>query len=155
MSRRRRSVTIIALVAIAAMMPLALLSVWSQRASAIGLVEGRLADCPKTNNCVCTQDKDARRRLDPIKITCSSREAIRRLESVVGEMPGAEVRTRQENYLHVEFTSKFFRFVDDAEFLIDEAAGLIHFRSASRVGRSDFGVNRRRMEIVREKFAAL
>ena len=60
-----------------------------------------------------------------------------------------------EAYLHYEFTSLLLRFVDDVEFLFDEATKTVHFRSASRTGYSDLGVNRRRMEqmqaLVREK----
>ena len=58
-------------------------------------------------------------------------------------------------YLHVEFTSAIFRFVDDVEFLFDAGSGTIHMRSASRAGYSDFGVNRRRMEAIRSQFDAL
>jgi uncharacterized protein (DUF1499 family) len=60
--------------------------------------------------------------------------------------------TVEDRYIHAEFTSALFRFVDDVEFQIDAESGLIHFRSASRVGRSDLGVNRKRMESIRMAF---
>ena len=61
----------------------------------------------------------------------------------------------EERYIHTEFTSAFFRFVDDVEFLLDDGTRTIHVRSASRVGYSDFGVNRRRVEELRSRFDAL
>lgn len=75
---------------------------------------------------------------------------MRRIKTVVAEMPRAKIVILENNYLHVEFRSAFFRFVDDVEFLIDPEEQLIHFRSASRVGYSDFGVNRDRMERIRK-----
>jgi uncharacterized protein (DUF1499 family) len=62
------------------------------------------------------------------------------------------VVARTESYLHAEFTSLFFRFVDDVEFLVDDAAKVIHVRSASRLGRSDLGVNRKRVERIRARW---
>ena len=61
--------------------------------------------------------------------------------------------SESEDYIHFEFTSSFFRFVDDVEFLLDEESELVHFRSASRVGRSDLGVNRSRMKKITELLA--
>jgi uncharacterized protein (DUF1499 family) len=70
-------------------------------------------------------------------------------------MPRARVVKDEGNYMHAEFTSRIFRFVDDVEFVIDDAHKVIHFRSASRLGYSDFGVNRKRMEEIRKRFDAL
>ena len=67
-------------------------------------------------------------------------------------MPRSKVVSNKENFLHVEFTSKIFRFVDDVEFYFNEP-GVIHFRSASRIGYSDMGVNRDRIEEIRHLFA--
>ena len=87
--------------------------------------------------------------MEPIPFTGSSDEAMQHIEDLVTETPRAKIVTVEDNYLHVEFESAFFRFVDDVEFLIDPEGQLIHFRSASRVGYSDLGVNRRRMEQIR------
>lgn len=73
---------------------------------------------------------------------------MERLKSIVAGMPRAKVVSSTDRYLHAEFTSALFRFVDDVEFLIDPDAKQIHFRSASRVGYSDLGANRRRMEAI-------
>jgi uncharacterized protein (DUF1499 family) len=114
------------------------------------VTNGRLAVCPASPNCVSTQATDAEHRMQPIPLTGSADEAMQRIQAVVAKMPRTKIVTAEDNYLHVEFQSALFRFVDDVEFLIDPDEQLIHFRSASRVGHSDFGVNRRRMEQFRK-----
>ncbi|MFM7833527.1 MAG: DUF1499 domain-containing protein, partial [Planctomycetaceae bacterium] len=74
------------------------------------------------------------------------------LAEIVREMPRTTVVEQTGEYLRVEFRSRLFRFCDDVEFYHDRRSGLVHFRSASRVGHSDLGVNRRRMEQIREEF---
>jgi uncharacterized protein (DUF1499 family) len=66
-------------------------------------------------------------------------------------MPRSHVVTEQEDYIHAEFASAVFGFVDDVEFIVDAAAHIIHVRSAARVGYFDLGVNRRRVEDIRGK----
>jgi uncharacterized protein (DUF1499 family) len=73
---------------------------------------------------------------------------------VIGAVPRLKIVTESGDYLHAEATSLIFRFVDDVEFFVDREAKVIHFRSASRVGHSDLGVNRARMENIREAFQA-
>lgn len=80
--------------------------------------------------------------------------SLERLKQIVAAMPRAKIVSTSDDYLHAEFTSAIFRFVDDVEFLIDPAAGVIHFRSASRIGYSDLGANRRRMEDLRRRWEA-
>ena len=81
------------------------------------------------------------------------RETSRRLiMSVVGAMPRTTLVTDEDHYLHYEFRSRVFGFVDDVEFLFDDAAASIQFRSASRTGYSDFGVNRSRMTAISEAY---
>ena len=67
----------------------------------------------------------------------------------MADLPRAKLVEEDEDYLHYEFTSLLLRFVDDVEFVFDDATRTIHFRSASRTGYSDLGVNRRRMEEIR------
>lgn len=74
---------------------------------------------------------------------------MHRLKDVIRSLPRTQLVEENEGYLHYEFTSLLLRFVDDVEFLFDEGTKTIHFRSASRTGYSDFGVNRRRMEEIR------
>jgi uncharacterized protein (DUF1499 family) len=79
-------------------------------------------------------------------------EARARLLAVLAAAPRAKVVTVEEGYVHAEFRSAFFHFVDDVEFLFDEPTRRLHFRSASRLGRKDFGVNRKRMEELGREF---
>jgi uncharacterized protein (DUF1499 family) len=76
---------------------------------------------------------------------------IARLAQIVEGMEGARIVERRPDYLYVQFTTKLMRFVDDTEFWFDPAAGVIHVRSASRIGGKDFGVNRARIEAIRER----
>jgi uncharacterized protein (DUF1499 family) len=78
---------------------------------------------------------------------------MERLHDIVAALPRAQIIVSETDYLYVEFTSRVFRFVDDVEFLTDPTESVIHVRSASRVGHSDFGANRRRVEQIRTKFA--
>jgi uncharacterized protein (DUF1499 family) len=129
-----------------------MMSFFSYKPSNLGMIDGRLADCPASPNCVSTQAVDADHRMEPIPFTSSPDEMMQRIEAVIAEMTQTKIVTTEGNYLHAEFRSALFRFVDDVEFLIDPESQLVHFRSVSRVGYSDFGVNRRRMEEIREAF---
>ena len=113
---------------------------------ALGAEGGRLTPCPDTPNCVSTrEDEDDGHRIDPIPFAGSAEEAMIAITETVEGMPRTEVVGREGDYLRAEFTSRIFRFVDDVEFWVDGEEGLIHFRSVSRVGRSDMGVSRERM----------
>jgi uncharacterized protein (DUF1499 family) len=131
-----------------------LLRLTSRRPDDLGAHDGKLTPCPSTPNCVCSQSDDAEHRIEPLTFSGPADEAMRRLRAALATFPRVHIVTETGRYLHAEFTSLIFRFVDDVEFLIDEAAGVIHCRSASRVGRSDLGVNRRRIEAIRQAFAA-
>lgn len=109
----------------------------------------RLAPCPSSPNCVSTLSTSDRHRIAPYRYRGSLDEAKRLLKEVVGAQRGARIVKEDETYLHVEFTSRIFRFVDDVEFVFEDETKTIHFRSASRTGYSDFGVNRNRMEEIR------
>ncbi len=118
----------------------------SRGSNRLGVVEGRLSPCPASPNCVSTQAENARQPMAPIPWSGPPAAAIEVIANLVEAMPRARVVTKTDHYLHAEFTTLLFRFVDDVEFFVDETAGAIHYRSASRVGHSDLGVNRRRME---------
>lgn len=90
----------------------------------------------------------------PIKYSGSGKEAFAKLEAIVRAMDGATVVTKQDNYLYAEFQTKVLKFIDDVEFVLDEPAGVIQMRSASRLGRKDLGANRTRLEAIRSKFNA-
>jgi uncharacterized protein (DUF1499 family) len=136
------------LLALAAL--LALLSARATRPANLGINNGRLAPCPDTPNCACSQASDDAHRIEPLRYKGNAVEAMARLRAVLEAWPRTRVLTATDDYLHAECASLVFRFVDDVEFLLDRGAGVIHCRSASRAGRSDLGVNRRRLEAIRE-----
>jgi uncharacterized protein (DUF1499 family) len=105
-----------------------------------------LAPCSDSPNCVSTQSRDAGRAMPPLPYLKSAEESMERLVAIVREMKRVAIVSATSSYLHVEFRSAFFRFVDDVQFVLDDSARVIHFRSASRTGYYDFGVNRRRMQ---------
>ena len=90
--------------------------------------------------------------MEPIPYDGSPAEAIQRITSIIEAEPRTKIVTQRPDYIHAEFTSALFRFVDDVEFLFDAEKKVIHFRSASRVGYSDLGANRRRMEEIRSRW---
>ena len=118
-----------------------------------GLRDGALAPCPATPNCVSTEAADPTQRMPPLAFAGSAEAARARLRAVLAAMHGGRVVDERGSYLRAEFTTRLLRFVDDVEFLVDADARVIRFRSASRVGRSDFGTNRRRMQEVARRFA--
>ncbi|MBR9986084.1 MAG: DUF1499 domain-containing protein [Desulfosarcina sp.] len=117
----------------------------------IGLNGGRLTPCSDKPNCVISQGGDKQHHIDPITYEGGKNVALETIKQVVQGMAGTRIMTQTDHYLHVEFRSKIMRFVDDVEFFFPDAA-IIHMRSASRVGYSDFGVNRKRLERIRELF---
>jgi uncharacterized protein (DUF1499 family) len=131
------------------------MSIFSRKPANLGVTNGRLAPCPSSPNCVSTQATSPQHRMEPIPFEGSRDEAIQRVKSIIEAEPRAKIVTQRPDYIHVEFTSAIFRFVDDVEFFFDEENRVIHFRSASRVGYSDLGVNRKRMEAIRSKFKTL
>ena len=135
-------------------MAFAVMSLTSQRPKTLGVRGGRLAVCPDSPNCVSTQADRETQRMDSIPLTTEAAEAVSAIKRVVSAMPRCQVITADEHYLHAEFTSALFRFVDDVEFFIDVEQRVIHFRSASRVGHSDLGVNRQRMQTIVKLFQA-
>ena len=135
--------------------PLLMVSCAGTSPSGLGMRDGKLAPCPKSPNCVSTQSTDAKHRIEPLRITTSVEEARGRLLSIVLSAPRTNVVTQQEDYLHVEYRSRIFGFVDDVEFWFDDENKIIHFRSASRKGYSDLGVNRKRMEQIRREFGEM
>lgn len=111
-----------------------------------------LPDCPDKPNCVSSQASNQAHAIDPFIYSGSAMEAMRRLKTALATENRITVVREQGGYLHVEARSLVFRFVDDVEFLIDAGQSLIHVRSASRTGYSDLGVNRRRVERIRQAF---
>ncbi len=117
----------------------------------LGVRDGRLAPCPPSPNCVSSQATDDGHRVAPLRYTDSRDAAQARLREIIESSPRARVVTAQPGYLRAEFTSRIPRFVDDVEFWFPREP-LVHVRSASRLGHSDFGVNRARVEEIRSRY---
>jgi uncharacterized protein (DUF1499 family) len=118
----------------------------------IGITQGNLSPCPDSPNCVSSQSPDPSHYVEPLSYPDSRTDAKIRLLKIIESMPRTQIISNTDQYIHAEFTSLIFRFVDDVEFLFDEEPNLIQVRSASRVGYSDLGMNRKRIEAIREKF---
>jgi uncharacterized protein (DUF1499 family) len=117
--------------------------------AAIGIENNHLAPCPSSPNCVVSQDGDEEHSIEPIAYRGDRTTAKETLLKVLSVVPRTEVIEDTGNYIHTESTSRIFKFVDDAEFYFPEGENIIQVRSASRVGESDLGVNRRRIEQIR------
>ena len=114
----------------------------------------RLAPCPDKPNCVSSVATDASHHVEPLRFTGSLENALDRLEIILRGLPRVTVVAVEGGYLRAEFKSALLGFVDDVEFMADASAAFIHVRSASRVGYSDLGVNRKRVEEIRALFQA-
>jgi len=150
---KKRMVYLIAtLVVLSPVIALAVLSALATKPKNLGANNGRLAPCPNSPNCVSTQNEDGQHKIEAIVFDGSPEDAMRKLKAVLAVIPRMEIITETESYLHAVATSLIFRFRDDVEFVIDRQSSNIHFRSASRVGKSDMGANRVRMEEIRKAF---
>jgi len=121
----------------------------------LGISGESLKDCPVTPNCTSSMDNGSGD-MEPILFDGSRADAKEKLLSVIHSLPRTTVVEERDNYLRVEFRSQLFGFVDDVEFLLSQAQGnktKIDFRSASRLGLSDLGVNKARMKKVTALFA--
>ncbi len=126
---------------------------WSGETGALGVVDGRLAACPTSPNCVSSQadPQDLRHYIAPLAYQGDRESAREKLVTLLEGQKRVSLVVRNDDYLRAEFRSLLFRFVDDVEFyLADE--GRIDVRSASRLGYSDLGVNRKRIEKLRSEF---
>jgi len=112
----------------------------------------RLKACPASPNCVLsTATADEKHRIAPFPFTGSPAEALARVKAAALSFPRTAVVEEAPGYLKMTFTSALFRFVDDVELEVDESAKVVNVRSASRVGHSDLGANRKRVEAIRAK----
>jgi uncharacterized protein (DUF1499 family) len=118
----------------------------------LGVRSGHLLECPGTPNCVSSQATDEDHYIASFTYSGDKKDAFLRLKKIIESEERTKIITENENYLHAEFTTAIMRFVDDVEFYFPDEP-LIHVRSASRVGYSDLGVNRKRVEHLRELFS--
>lgn len=114
-----------------------------------------LKPCPDSPNCVSTQadPTDKTHYIAPVAYTGDAAQVVAAIEDAVTSNGGSVV-AKTENSVEALFVTKLFRFKDDVSFELDEEAGMLHFRSASRVGHSDLGTNRKRMDALVPKILA-
>jgi uncharacterized protein (DUF1499 family) len=127
---------------------LTLLGCAGDRPSTLGAQDGTLAACPDSPNCVSSFDERESHGIAPIA------GSLAQVRAAVESMKGAQIISEDDNYLYAEFTSSLMGYVDDVEFLAAPSEGVSHVRSASRLGYSDMGVNRKRIEEIRVAVAA-
>jgi uncharacterized protein (DUF1499 family) len=120
--------------------------------SITGIQDGRLMPCPSSPNCVSSYETDASHSIDALTYKGSRENAQKAVLSILTEMPAVKIITSEDGYIHAEFRSRIFQFVDDVEFQFLETPRVIHMRSSSRVGYSDLGVNKKRMAQIRSLF---
>ena len=119
----------------------------------LGVKQMRLAPCPPSPNCVSSDAEDPARAVEPLRLTGPPAGAWQDVFHEVSQLPNTKIVTRELDYLHAVCSSNLFDFEDDVEFHLREDEGIIAVRSASRIGYSDLGVNRRRVEHLRERLA--
>lgn len=120
-----------------------------KRPDGIGVGESGLGGCPQSPNCVSSEATDPRHAIEPFRLKGDAGETWPLIRDHAASMPGWTVVTATGTYMHVACRSRVFRFVDDLELYYHSSTGVVAVRSASRIGYSDFGVNRRRVEALR------
>ena len=114
----------------------------------------RLKKCPSSPNCVCTIDAEvSKKKMDALSYSGSLAEAKNALKETIVGMKRTQLQAEEPDYLHFTFKTALGGFIDDVEFEFDDTNKKIHFRSASRVGYSDMGANKRRMKKVEKVWA--
>ena len=124
-----------------------------KRPGNLGVRDGKLAPSPNKPNCVNSQDSGAHG-IAPLGYKGDGAAAMKKLAALVAALPNASIAEQRADYLYAEFSTPLMGFVDDVEFYLPPQGGVIHVRSASRLGYSDLGVNRKRIEQLRAAFAA-
>jgi uncharacterized protein (DUF1499 family) len=112
----------------------------------------KLKQCPNSPNCVSSQSDSETHQISPLSYQSSAEEALQQIKKTILDFPRTTLIEEKDQYLHVEFKSLIFRFVDDVEIIVDDSEKVIHLRSASRAGYSDLGTNRRRIEEIKNNF---
>lgn len=115
------------------------------------MLNGQLRPCPSTPNCVCSEQQVEGAFVEPFVYSTPADDAWRKIKHTIVETGGV-VLTEQHNYLHARYETPLLRFIDDVELRLDENNRVIHIRSASRVGKSDLGANRKRVAGIRTAF---
>ena len=124
----------------------------SDLAMAFAAGNRRLAPCSESSNCVSSVDPTDKHYIAPLRYSGNKNAAYKKLVNLIVSQPRARIVIKEADYLKAEFRSAILRFVDDVEFLFSADQPVIDVRSASREGYYDFGVNRRRIEVLRDRW---
>jgi uncharacterized protein (DUF1499 family) len=125
-----------------------------KRPSDLGVKDGRLKLAPRSPNAVSSQADDVQHKIAPLSYQTTPAQAMEALAKIIQATPRTRIVTRSDDYLYAEYESALMGYVDDVEFYLEPGSKLIQVRSASRLGHSDFGVNRARIEDIRRKLLA-
>ena len=127
----------------------------------LGLRDGKLKAPSNSPNSVSSQanlwpghPQAETARIAPLPVAGDAAATMARIQAIVQANPGATVIKTESGYLHATFSTRLLKYTDDVEFWFDAAHGEVQVRSASRLGRGDFGVNRARVESIRAQLSA-
>ncbi len=128
---------------------------YSANRSAVGLQQNEqgmpaLDGCDGLLNCTASTASNKKHLVEPLTYTSPAVEVISKLGNLISQQPGANIVTTEPYYLHATYRTKLLGYTDDLEVLLDQTNGVLHIRSASRLGKSDLGANRKRIEALRE-----
>ena len=129
----------------------AIISLVSRGQTPPGILDGKLAVCPSSPNCVCSEHPSDKSDIEPLTYSGDASVAWTALKDAIEATDGT-LEKDEDGYLWASYRSRIFRFIDDVECRLDADSNTIHIRSAARSGYSDFGVNRKRVEQIRSEF---
>jgi uncharacterized protein (DUF1499 family) len=118
--------------------------------SNLGVNQGKLAPMPKSPNAVSSQSEDPEKKVEPFPFKGTLNESKEQIKKALEAYGNVRIVTEEEQYIHAVCTTGTMKYHDDLEFYFNEKESVIHFRSASRVGYSDMGLNRERYERLSE-----
>ena len=148
-----KKVSVVLLVLIAALMVSMIIQNQSP-ATVLGVTDGKLAAMPDSPNAVSSQTTVTEKLVEPLPFKATAEETRQAALAVLASMGGNEIKSQSDNYIHAVFTTSLMRYKDDVELYLDNETATLHFRSASRVGHGDMGVNRARYDQFRQDFLA-
>lgn len=125
------------------------------RPTTLGINNGNLSPCPEKPNCISSQAADENHFSEFFQYTSDKSVAFNTLKKIIIAQPRTKIVSETDNYIYAEYTTAIFRFVDDVEFYFPDNEQIVHFRSASRLGHSDLGVNKKRIEGIRLLFTEM
>lgn len=121
----------------------------------LGVKNGKLSKMPNSPNAVSSQTSIESKKVEPLAFNGDLENSKRKILSIINNYKGTQIVKNEKNYIHVIFKTDVMRFKDDVEFYFDERNKLIHFRSASRVGYSDMGLNKERYNEIKNQYNSL